>query len=207
MTINIESKTMRNASIYCMLALFALVTSGCIPTYKLVSPTTQAVAGKNFSVSTGLSWNKLPKSSLDIKQEENWTINGPNLDAVTFIGGVESGKAIAKQRKKNDSQIPVFKSNMSPPELVAMLESFYRVRAGARIFKTTNIEPGIFLGQSAMQVDYDYIGGDDVKRRGRSVLAVVDDHLYLMSLDGARLHYFDAILPEFNSMVRSAKVL
>ncbi len=207
MNINIESKTMKNASIYCVLALFALITTGCIPTYKLVSPNTQVVGGKNFSVDTSRAWNKLPKSRLDIKQEENWTLNGPNLDIVTFIGGVESGNAIAKQRKKNDRQIPVFKSNMSPPELVSMMDSFYRVRVGATVFNTTNIEPGTFLGKSAIQLDYNYIGGDDVKRRGRSMLAVIDDRLYLMTLDGTDLHYFDAALPEFTAMVRSATLL
>ncbi len=198
---------MKKASIYSLLVLFALTATGCIPTYKLVSPDTQVVGGKNFSVDTSLSWNKLPKSSFDIKQEENWTLNGPILDSVTFIGGVENGNAIAKQRKKVDRQVPVFQSNMSPPELVAMIESYYRIRAGATIFETTNIEPGTFLGQSAIQLDYEYVGGDEVKRKGRSLLAVINDRLYMMSLDGTELHYFNNALPEFTAMVRSARLL
>ena len=42
-----------------------------------------------------------------------------------------------------------------------------------------------------------------MKRRGRSFLAVIDGQLYLMSLDGAASHYFDAALPDFEGMAGS----
>lgn len=197
---------MRHALNTGLLVIIALFATGCVLTYTLVEPATQVVASKTFQVHTGLSWNKLPRSSFDIKQEENWTINGPVLDLVTFIGGVEDGEAIAKQRKKDDRQVPVFKANMSPPELVGMIESFYRIRAGTSIFEATDVQPTTFLGQSAVQVDYRYVGGDDVKRRGRSVMAVVDGKFYLMALDGTAMHYFDKTLPEFDAMVQSARI-
>lgn len=198
---------MRHMIRLCLPAILALIATGCSYTYSLVEPASQAVASKTLSVSTAVSWNKLPRSSFDIKQEENWTLNGPALDVVTFIGGVKDGEAIAKQRKKEDRQIPVFKANMSPPELVAMIESFYRIRAGTTIFEATDIQPTTFLGKPGMQVDYKYVGGDDVKRRGRSVMAVVDEKLYLMALDGTELHYFPAALPEFDAIVQSAKLM
>jgi hypothetical protein len=68
------------------------------------------------------------------------------------------------------------------------------------------VKPVTFLGTTGMQLDYEFVSTDEVKRRGRSVLAVVEGKLYLMSLDGAALHYFDAALPEFEALVASAQI-
>jgi hypothetical protein len=46
---------------------------------------------------------------------------------------------------------------------------------------------------------------DEVWRRGRVVGAVIGGRLYLVLLDGARMHYFDAALPDFEAVVNSAQ--
>ena len=183
-----------------------LLFAGCAPSYSLVSPSTLQVARGTMSVKTGMSWNKMPKNQYDIRQEESWTANGPLLDRVTFIAGVEDGEAIARQKPKDDRQVPVFRKNMTPPDLVAMIESYYRIKAGATVFRTTSVAPATFLGGQGIQLDYSFIGADDVKRKGRSMLAVIDDRFYLMALDGTELHYFDAVLVEFESMANSASI-
>ncbi len=185
---------------------FALALAGCATSYSLVTPATVKVAKGAMSVSTAMSWNKMPRSSYDIPQEENWTQNGPILDLVTFIAAVGDGEAITRQKPKDDRKVPVFQKNMTPPDLVAMIESYYRIRAGATAFETTRAQPVTFLGGPGMQLDYRYIGADDVKRKGRSVLVILDDKFYLMSLDGTELHYFDAVLAEFDAMAGSAKI-
>jgi hypothetical protein len=95
---------------------------------------------------------------------------------------------------------------MTPQDLVSMIESHYRIKAGVTVFETLGVKPVTFLGQPGMQFDYRYVSGDEVKRRGRSVLAVIESKLYLMSLDGAAVHYFDAALPEFEQMVATAGI-
>lgn len=190
-----------------LLLLTAVLATGCATTYSLISPDTVEVAKGNLSVRTSIAWNKAPRSAFDIDREESWTLNGPALDLVTFIGGVDDGKALAKQRRKEDRQLPVFKADMSPPELVSMLETYYRIKAGITVFETTSVMPVTFLDRPGMQIDYIYVGGDDVKRQGRTVVAVVDDRLYMMTLDGTALHYFGAALPEFESMVQLARII
>jgi len=186
-----------------VLALLLALTA-CAPRYTLVPPAIVAVAKGSMHVRPGMAWNKAPKGRYDIAWEENWTENGVGLDSIGFIGGLPDGQAIAKQRRKADRKVPVFRTTMSPQDLVAMIESYYRIRAGAAVFETRGVTPATFLGAAGLQFDFAYVGADEVKRRGRAVVAVVDGKFYCLSLDGAELHYFDAALPDFAAMVASA---
>jgi hypothetical protein len=190
---------MRLPTITLLLALAA-----CAPHYTLVPPSTVAVAKNGMRVRPSIAWNRAPRGRYDIAWEENWTANGPGLDSIGFIAGLPDGEAIARQRRKTDRKVPVFRATMSPDDLVAMIESYYRIRAGAALFETRAVAPATFLGRAGLRFDFAYVGADEVKRRGRAVLAVIDGAFYCVSLDGADRHYFDAALPEFDAMARSA---
>ena len=58
---------------------------------------------------------------------------------------------------------------MTPPEIVAMLESLYRVRGGAVEFRTLSLQPRAFLGYNGFQLDYEHLDSDELcERAGRS---------------------------------------
>ena len=184
--------------------VFFFFLGGCVPTYALISPSTLGVSNGEVSVTTAIPWNKVPNVG-GLEEAERWTLNGPSLDSVTFITGVKDGEKIAKQRKKEDRQIPPFSATMTPPEFVSMIETYFTI-LGAINYETTSVAPAEFLGGPGMQIDYQFTGADDVKRKGRTMLVVVTDKLYVMSALGAQLHYYDAFLPEFESMARSARI-
>ncbi len=186
-------------------AIVLLVLLGaCAPRYALVPPGSVTVAKKSLRVHPGIAWNRIPKGKHDVAWEENWTQNGVSLDTLGFIGGLPDGRAIVRQRRKAEQKVPVFRATMSPEDLVAMIESFYRIRAGAVTFETRAVVPVRFLGRAGLQMDFAYLGADELRRRGRTVLAVVDGNFYCVSLDAAALHYFEAALPEFDAIARSA---
>lgn len=180
------------------------VGGGAFGGYSLVQPKARSVANGKITVTAPRPWNRVPRGHYDINEEENWTLNGPLLDSVSFIGALKDGEAIVRQRRRDDRQVPLFRSNMTPPEIVAMIESFYRIRAGAAEFAMTSLKPATFLGRPGYQLDYDYLDTNEIKRRGRSYGAVVNGRLYLMLLDATRMHYFDAALPDFEAMARGA---
>jgi hypothetical protein len=157
-------------------------------------------------VTPTVPWNRIPRGIYDISREENWTLNGPLLDSLSFLGGIENNKRIVVQRRKADRKVPNFRSDMAPPEIAAMIESFYRIRAGAPQFTMTNLAPRQFLGYPGFQFDYDYLGGDEVERRGRAVGAIINGRFYLALFDAAKMHYFPAGLPEFERIVESARL-
>ena len=95
--------------------------------------------------------------------------------------------------------------SVTAPEIAAMIESLYRVRAGTVDFRTVSLQPRPFLGANGFQLDYEHLDTDELQRRGRAVGAVVDGRLYLIIFDAARSHYFDAAAPDFEALVNSAR--
>ena len=173
--------------------------------YSLIQPGPERVA-RAMTVVPTVRWNRAQRTYNDISREENWTLNGPYLDNLTFIGGLESGRAIVRSQRRQERQVPRFRADMSPQEIASMIETFYRVRGGSVRFEMNALAPRTFLGQPGFQFDYSHLDGSEVERQGRAVGTVVNNRLYLALLDGTRMHYFPAALPEFERIVESARL-
>jgi hypothetical protein len=184
----------------------AILLAGCAATYQLVAPSTVSVARNAMVVTPSSAWNRIPRQPTDIPEEENWTANGPLLDTISFIGALENGRPIVKQRRRDQQRVPVFRSEMSPQDLVSMVESYYRIRSDITVFEATGVQPTEFLGAPGLRFDYIYVGGDQIRRRGRTVMATVGGKLFVIILDAARSHYFDAASVEFDRIAASARL-
>ena len=166
-----------------------------------------SVGDGGLSVSPPRPWNRVrPALFQDIHETEDWTLNGPLLDGMSFVAGLPGGKYLIRQRRTEDRQVPKFRSDMTAPEITAMLESLYRVRGGAVDFRTLSLQPRPFLGANGFELDYEYLDTDELWRKGRVVGAVINDRLYLILFDAARSHYYEATLPDFESIVASAQL-
>ena len=143
----------------------------------------------------------------DVNDVEDWTLNGPILDGISFVSGMKNNRELIRQRQSANQQVPRFRSDMTPPEITAMLESLYRVKGGAVDLKTLSLQPRPFLGANGFQWDYEHLDQDELWRRGRAVGAVIDGKLYLILLDSARSHYYDPEVPDFEAIVASAQRL
>ena len=174
--------------------------------YSLIRPKEVRVGDNSMAVTPLREWNKISaRIFTDIRDVEDWTQNGPYLDGISFVTGLKDGKALVYQRSQDDRQVPKFRSNMTAPEIAAILESLFRVRGGAIEYKVTALAPRPFLGVSGFQYDYEHLDSDEVRRNGRAVGAVVDGKLYLILFDAARSHYYNALLPDFEAIVQSAR--
>lgn len=174
--------------------------------YTLVPVKEVRVGDDSVAVTPPREWNRISASLFqDIADVEDWTQNGPYLDGISFVTGLADGKELVRQRSRDDRQVPKFRSNMTAPEIAAMIESLFRVRGGTVDFRTTSLAPRPFLGGNGFQYDFEHLDSDEVRRRGRAVGAVIDGRLYLILLDAARSHYFEASLPDFEAIVSSAR--
>ena len=198
-----------------LLAL-ALALSACsglgseygLSSYDAVQVKRVWVGNGTLSVAPPRPWNRQRAglSFTDIREVEEWTLNGPYLDGVIFITGLKNDRAVVYQRRTASQQVPKFRSNMTPPEIAAMLESLFRVKGGTVEFRTLGIQPRPFLGQNGFQFDYEHLDGDELWRKGRAVGAVIDGRLYVVLLDAARSHYYATTLPDFEAIVASARL-
>ena len=174
--------------------------------YSLVQVREVRVGDDSLAVTPPRQWNKIAaRLFTDIQDVEDWTQNGPYLDGISFVTGLKDGKELVYQRNRDDRQVPKFRSNMTPPEIAAMVESLFRVRGGAIDFTTTSLAPRAFLGANGFQHDFEHLDSDEVRRKGRAVGAVIDGKLYMILYDAARSHYFNASLPDFEAIVGSAR--
>jgi len=176
--------------------------------YSMVQVHEIRVGDDSLAVTPPRQWNKVSaRLFTDIQDVEDWTQNGPYLDGISFVTGLKDGKALVYQRSRDDRQVPKFRSNMTPLEITAMIESLFRVRGGAVDFKTVALGPRSFMGYNGFQYDYEHLDGDEVRRKGRAVGAVIDGRLYLILFDAARSHYYGALLPDFEAVVNSARLI
>jgi hypothetical protein len=141
----------------------------------------------------------------DVSDVEDWTLNGPILDGISFVSGMKNNKELIRQHRTANQQVPRFRSDMTAPEIAAMLESLYRVKGGAVDLNTLSLQPRQFLGANGFQWDYEHLDQDELWRRGRAVGAVIDGKLYMILFDAARSHYYAAGLPDFEAIVASAQ--
>ena len=175
--------------------------------YSLIRVKPTAVGDHSLVVTPPREWNRQrPRIFDDIRDVEDWTLNGPYLDGMTFVSGLANGKYLIRQSRYEDRQVPKFRSEMTAPEIVSMLESLYRVRGGAVDFRTLSLQPRPFLGQNGFQLDYEHLDGDELWRKGRVVGAVVNGKLYMIMFDAARSHYYANALPDFEAVVGSARL-
>jgi hypothetical protein len=63
------------------------------------------------------------------------------------------------------------------------------------------------MGYNGFQHDYEHLDGDEVRRKGRAVGAIIDGRLYLILFDAASSHYYGALLPDFEAIVSSARLV
>ena len=176
--------------------------------YEPVQVRYRSVGNGSLAVAPPRPWNRQrPRLTFeDIREVEDWTLNGPYLDGISFVTGLRGNRDLIRQRRTDSQQVPRFRSNMTPPEIAAMLESLFRVRGGTVEFRTLGIQPRQFLGYNGFQFDYEHLDGDELWRKGRAVGAVIDGRLYLILLDAARSHYYATTLPDFEAIVASARL-
>lgn len=197
-------------------AALALCVAGCASLgpgegfgssyYSLVRVKPTQVGNGSMVVTPPEQWNRARRIFFDdVRWVEDWTLNGPLLDGISFVTGLPDNKTLVRQSRRDEQQVPYFRSNMLAPEIAAMLESAFRVRGGAVDFRTIALTPRPFMGANGFQFDFEHLDGDELWRKGRAVGAVIDGRLYLILYDAARSHYYDAALPDFEAIVASAR--
>jgi hypothetical protein len=149
-------------------------------------------------------WNRL--DARPGKYAETWTLDGEQLNDVTFYGGVEAGKPLVKERDKKRAPLPKFTASTLLVEIPELLEGTYRAYKQIGNFKLTGSTRGTFLGREGVQFTFEYIDQDELPRKGEARAVIIGKRLYMVTFDAPRLHYFDKTLPDFRALADAARI-
>lgn len=172
---------------------------------KLVAAGTPvAVAKKAMHVTPPQEWNRL---SLKIgKNAEIWTLEGEQLDSLTFIGGIGNAAVLFREVDKKRRPLPKFNSTMLLTDLPGLLESSYRVTKNTVLFTVTAAEPVKFANNAGIRFTYDFIGEDEVRRQGEAYATIAKGKLYLVTYEGPKIHFFGQNIAAFRQLVATATI-
>lgn len=160
------------------------------------------VADSTLSITPTRDWNRL--SGKVGKHAEAWTLDGEQLDEVTFYAAIAPGEPLLRERSKKKEPLPKFRKDMLLAEVPELLERTYRTGKDARDFQLSGATPGTFLGRDGVTFSYLVTDADGLTRKGEARAAIVDGKLYMVTFDAPRLHYFDLLADDARALMASA---
>jgi hypothetical protein len=163
-----------------------------------------AIAGSSLTVTLSRDWNRLGISPG--KRTELWTLDGEDLNDVTFFAGIEPGKPLVREVSKKRKPLPNFTKDTLLAEVPELLEGTYRASKDIATFTVSSAKPDRFLGHGGIRFTYDYVDEDELPRRGEAQAALINGLLYMVTFSAPRLHYYDRTLEDFHALADSAKL-
>lgn len=162
------------------------------------------IADSPLTVTPGRDWNRLDGNVG--KHTETWTLDGGQLNDLTFFAGIEPGKPLVRERSKKREPLPKFGAGTLLVELPELFEATYRTAKQIADFRVTDVQPTRFLGQDGVMFTYEYVDQDQLTRKGEAHAAIVAGRLYMIGFDAPRLHYFERNIGDFHRIVQSARM-
>lgn len=184
------------------LAIFAVLPSAAMAHKLREQGLAVTIADSLLTVTPGRDWNRLDGNIG--KRTESWTLDGGQLNDLTFYAGIEPGKPLVRERSKKREPLPKFGTSTLLVELPELFESTYRAAKQIADFRVTDVQPDRFLGQEGVVFAYEYVDGDELTRIGEAHAAIIGGRLYMISFDAPRLHYFARNIEDFRRIVQSA---
>jgi hypothetical protein len=186
-----------------LVAAHLLLVATAAPAHKLrLRGEAVAVAGSTVTVTPSRDWNTLSRKVG--KNTETWTVDGEQLNDVTFFAGIPAGMPLVRERSKKRDPLPKFTKTTLLVEIPELLEGTYRTYKNSGSFRLLSSEPGRFLGKDGVSFAYEFIDVDELTRRGEALAAIIDDKLYMITFEAPRLNYFDAMASDFRALASSA---
>ena len=162
------------------------------------------VANDAMQVVPTRDWNKLGQRPG--KKAETWTLDGEQLNDVTFFGGIVPGEPLVKERNRKREPLPKFTQDTLLVEVPELVEGTYRAARGIGNFKVLGSSPQRFVGADGVRFTYEYVDADNLPRKGEARASLVKGKLYMATYDAPRLHFYDKSLREFQTLADSASL-
>jgi len=180
------------------LVLLALAAA-CAP-ITMVEPSEVREIGKNYSVQPGAAWNDFRGGS-----HEQWSQNGPLLDALVLVGGLDAGDTLFDD-SDDKANMPVWRAGMTESEAAEFVEDSIAQRDLGQV-GTANLRPASFGSARGFAFDISFVTKEGLNKRGMAHGAIIDGKLNLILMTAAATYYFDAVRPDVERLIASVRLL
>lgn len=179
----------------------AVLLSACAA-YSLVT-TQPTKVGSAFQVKPVSEWSKRSTGDLEL-----WTQDGSILQELVFVTGISNGDTLFPETAQTStkSALPEFDDKASQAELLEY------VKASLSAIKVQDIqdrvfEPHKFGGENGFHMEFDMASQSGLEYRASVFGAIRKNKLYAVIFYGTRLHYFEKLRPEVETIVNSLTFL
>lgn len=198
----IRTKTSLAATFLAASLLFAAVPAFAHKLHKQGEAT--AVADSLLSVTPSRDWNQL--GARIGKNTETWTLDGEQLNDITFFGGIQPGRPLVKERSRKREPLPKFTASTLLAEVPELLERTSRAYKGSASFQVTSVEPARFLESDGVFFSYEFTDEDQLTRKGEARAAIIKGKLYMIAFEAPRLSYFGKGVEDFRALADTARI-
>lgn len=191
----IEHGVARFATVLAAAIFVALLLVGCAQ-YTAVKPAESRVVGDALQVRPQMPWSAFQSGHMEV-----WTVNGIDLQSITYLTGIEDGKPLFDDLLGEDP--PSYRAGMRASDIVDLFEASLRAASYSQI-EVTNLRPARVGEQSGFRFDYSAFDRRGLAKRGMVVgFKDASKRLTVVLYEAADEHYFDAFRAEAETVLSS----
>jgi hypothetical protein len=199
--------TFRACSRFLVFAFAILTLAGCAY-YAPLGPGNIDVQGR-LVVSLDSKWNR-QVAGPGRTWPESWTQNGPLLDMLCIVPGIEPGKPLLDVTGEAARELPKFREGMSEQDIVTLVQGTLASSLNANDFALRAVAPARVAAQDGVRFEFTFGAGAngefETDRQAIGAAFVADKRLYLVLFHAAELHYFEKLRPAVEAIIASARL-
>lgn len=170
----------------------------------IVANTAVTVAKSAMTVTPNREWNKM--GARPGRNSETWTLDGDQLNDLTFYGGIASDTTLFREVNKKNKPLPRFSSTMLLTDIPSLVENSYRIALSTSLMTIDSVEPATLAGQQGVHFTYTFTNQDGVRRNGDATAAIIGGKLYMITFEAPVIHYFNRDVASYRQVVASVQL-
>ncbi len=177
------------------LALVLILTACAV--YRLVEVRRVAI-GDLYTVDPQIPWSSTSDGKMEI-----WTVDGPSLQAIRFVKGLEDDEVLFEG--SDEEKRPKFRKNMTPSEIMEFVVDSLTL-VGAQKIEATNLRPEEFGNVQGFRFEMTFVSNEGLEEQGFVVGAVMNERLHLIIYTGTKAYYFPKYRDDVERIIRSIEM-
>ena len=182
----------RSAGVFAL----AMILTGCTM-YSLVKPQRTAI-GDFYTVEPQRPWSSISEGKVEV-----WTVDGPALEAIRIVKGLEDDEVLFEG--KDEEHRPKFRKQMTATEILEVVVDSFTL-LGAQAIEARNLRPETFGNVEGFRFEMKYLPKEGLEMQGFIVGAVMEERLHLIMYTGTKAYYFPKYRDDVERIIRSIEM-